>query len=133
MRALFTITAVLEAGTGIALAFAPSRLVFVLLGRAPDSPEGMIMARVLAAALCSLGAACWLARNDARTRAAMGLIAAMLFYNLAVVGLLSYARVAVGISGVGLLPAAIAHSALAVWCVIGLASQSSGEKTQKSD
>ena len=62
-----------------------------------------------------------------------GLVAAMLLYNIAVGGLLSYARVALGMSGVGLLPAVIAHSALAGWCVALLASQMPEEKTRTPD
>jgi hypothetical protein len=41
----------------------------------------------------------------------------MLLYNIAVVSLLCYARIGSGKSGVGLRPAVILHSALAVWCV----------------
>jgi hypothetical protein len=133
MKALFTITAVFEGITGIGLALVPSRLVVGLLGSPSDSPEAVIIARVLAAALVSLAVACWFAREDARSRAATGLAAAMLLYNIAVVGLLAYARVALGISGVGLLPAAITHSALAVWCVARLVTQAPGKKTWTMD
>ena len=51
-----------EAGTGVALAIAPSVIVLVLLGSALDSPAGLLIARVRGAALFSLGAACWLAQ-----------------------------------------------------------------------
>ena len=57
------------------------------------------------------------ARNDPQGRTAAGLIAAMLLYNIAVVSLVGYARIALGVTGVGSLPAAIVHSALLVWCV----------------
>jgi hypothetical protein len=114
---LLTITAALEAATSVALAVAPSSVVLVLLGSQLDSPASLVIARVLGAALFSLGAACWLARDGARVGAAVGLIAAVLFYNIAVDSLLAYARIGLGMSGVGLLPAVILHSALAVWCV----------------
>ena len=133
MKALLSITAAVETATGIALALAPSKLAMVLLGSPLGSPAGLIIGRVLGAALFSLGAACWFARNDAYPGAAVGMIAAMLLYNIAVVGLLSYARVALGMSGVGLLPAAITHSALTVWCVAGLSVRSPGETTRTSD
>jgi len=117
MKPLLTITAAVEAGTGVALAIAPSAVVLVLLGSPLDSPAGLVIGRVLGAALFSLGTACWLARDDAQSRTAAGLIAAMLLYNIAVVSLLGYTRIGLGLSGAGLLPAVILHSALAVWCV----------------
>jgi protein-S-isoprenylcysteine O-methyltransferase Ste14 len=128
MKALFTITAVFEAVTGIALAIAPSRLVLALLGSTPDSPQGIIIARVLAAALFSLGAACWFARAEPPGQAVTGLIAAMLVYNVSVISLFCYARFGQAISGPGLLPAVVAHSALAVWCVVCLGRQTSRGK-----
>ncbi len=133
MKPLLTITAVFEAATGIAVVLAPSRAALLLLGSPLDSPAAVVIARVLGAALFSLGTACWFARTEAPGRSSAGLIGAMLIYNVPVAVLLGYARVALGMSGVGLLPAAIAHSALAVWCVVGLANQSPGEKTQIVD
>jgi len=120
MKSLLTITAALETGTGVALAAAPTSVVLLLLGSPLDSPAGLVIGRVLGAALFSLGAACWLARDDAQGRTAAGLIAAVLLYNIAVVSLLGYARIGLGMSGAGLPPAVILHSALAVWCVVCL-------------
>jgi hypothetical protein len=117
MKPLLTITAVVETLTGIGLAASPRSVVLALLGSPLDSPAGVIIARVLGAALFALGAACWLARDDPGSRAAAGLIAAMLLYNIAAVSLLGYARIGLGMSGAGLLPAAMAHSALLVWCL----------------
>jgi len=116
MKSLLTITAALEAGTGVALLVAPSSVVLVLLGAPLDSPAGLVIGRILGAALVSLGGACWLARGDAQGRTAAGLIAAMLLYNIAAVVLLGHARIGLGMAG-GSLPAVILHSALAVWCV----------------
>jgi hypothetical protein len=122
VKPLLTITAALEAGTGIALAAAPSSVVLVLLGSPLDSPAGSVVARVLGAALFALGAACWVARDDASGPTAAGLITAMLLYHIAVVSLLGYARIGLGMPGVGLWPGVILHSALAVWCVACLRS-----------
>jgi hypothetical protein len=120
VKALLTTTAAIETGTGIALAVAPSSMVRVLLGSPLDSPAGLVIGRVLAAALFSLGAACWFARHEASGQMTVSLIAAMLLYNVATASLLSYALFGMGMSAVGLLPAIILHSALAVWCVYGL-------------
>lgn len=123
------ITAIFEAATGIAVMLAPSRAAFLLLGSPLDSPAALVIGRVLGIALFSLGAACWSTPIGSSGRSAAGLITAMLIYNVSVAVLFCYARFGQGLAGVGLLPAAIAHSALAVWCVVGLASQSPGEKT----
>ena len=120
MRPLLTITAVIEAGTGVALAIAPSAAVLLLLGSPLDSPASLVIGRILGAALFSLGVICWLARGDTRGRTAAGLIAALLLYNFAAASLLSYARIGLGMSGVGLWPGIILHSALAVGCVASL-------------
>jgi hypothetical protein len=116
VKSLLTISAALEAGTGVTLAVAPSSVALLLLGSPLDSPASGVIGRVLGAALFSLGAACWFAR-EAQGRATAGLIAAMLMYNIAVVSLLGYARIGSGMSGVGLLPAIILHAAMGVWCV----------------
>jgi hypothetical protein len=117
VKALLTITAAVEAATGVAFVVTPSSLVLMLVGSPLDLHAGVIIARVLGAALLSLAAACWLARRDVHSRAAAGVIAAMLLYNIAVASLLVAARFGSGMSGAGLQPAVILHSALAVWCV----------------
>jgi hypothetical protein len=116
VKTLLTITAALEAGTGVALVVAPSSVVLMLLGSPLDAPASLVIGRVLGAALFALGAACWGARHDPQGRTAAGLIAAMLLYNIAVVSLLGHARIGSGMSGVGWWPGVILHSALAVWC-----------------
>ncbi len=117
MKMLFKVTAILEGGIGIALTLAPSEVFLLLLGAPLESPGGPVVGRVLGASLMSLGAACWLARVDVRSRTDQGLVAAILLYNIAASLLLGYARMGLGLPGVGLWPAVILHSALAVWCV----------------
>ncbi len=119
MRAkpLFIVTAVVEVVTGVALAIAPSVPVALLLGSPLSTTVGITIGRVAGAALFSLGAACWLARNDEHSSAATGLIVSMLLYNSAAVALLGYAGTVSKLFGVGLWPGVVLHVALAAWCI----------------
>jgi hypothetical protein len=47
----------------------------------------------------------------------MGLIVSMLLYNTAVVALLGYAGMVLGLFGVGLWPGVLLHVALAAWYI----------------
>lgn len=61
-----------------------------------------------------------MARNDSQSRAATGLIVALLFYDAAVVVIFLLARLALGLAGIGLWPAVALHSGLGVWSFLGL-------------
>jgi hypothetical protein len=117
MKMLLIVTSWTEAATGVALLGLPSVVVSMLVGASLDSPAALVMARVGGAALLCIGAVCWLARNDRQSRAARGLLAALLLYNIAAVAILVHAGTGLGLSGIGLWPAVFFHAALAVWCV----------------
>ena len=134
MKKLFMVTAIIEITTGIALLAVPALLASILLGGDLSTSAGLVVARLAGAALLSLGVACWFGSRDARSRAAVGIVAAMLLYNLAAVAVLVYASVGLGLSGIGLWPAAVLHLALAVWCIAchrtRRMNQSTTERTQ---
>ena len=117
IRLLLIVTAGIEAATGLALLGLPSLVVSILLGGSLDTPAALVVARMTGAVLLALGVACWLARNDPQSRAASGLIAALLLYSIAAVAVLVYAGLGLGLSGIGLWPAVVLHVALAVWCI----------------
>ena len=127
MKTLLTITGVLEATLGLALVAWPSAPVAVILGSSLDTPAAVTISQVAGAALLALGVACWLASNDVQSRAASGLIAAMLLYNAAVVVLLTRAGIASGLVGIGLWPGVILHLAMGVWCVACLRVKSTSQ------
>lgn len=113
---LLVVTAAIEAAAGLALLLSPSAPILILLGSRIDTPTELVLGRVAGVALLSLGAACWLAHNDGKSRAGTGLIAAMLLYNTGATAILAYAGIGLRMFGFGLWPAVLLHLALVVWC-----------------
>jgi len=120
MKNLLTLTALIEFGTGLALVTLPSLLAILLFGSSLDTPTSIIIARVAGVALIVIGVACWLARNDAASNTAKGLVIAMIIYNLAIPILLVYAALGLQISGIGLWPVVLVHLAMLAWSIMRL-------------
>ena len=112
-KPLFIATAVIEVGAGLALIASPALAASILIGAPADSVVG----RVAGAALLALALACWRARQDPNSRAATGIVSAMLLYNVAAGAVLAYAAIGLRLSGIGLWPAVVLHGAIAVWCL----------------
>jgi len=115
MSRLLKFTAIIEAATGLGLIAVPAIVVRLLLG-AEISGASIPLGRVAGAALLALGVACWLARDDTQSRAARGLVVAMLMYNIVATAVLAFAGIGLGLHGVALWPAVVLHAAMAVWC-----------------
>ena len=120
MKNLFIITGIFESLTGIFLLISPSLPVSILFDSPVDTTTGLLVGRVAGAALLSLGVACWLARNDEKSRAATGIIIAMLLYNITALAVLIYAGLIVHRSGMGLWPAVAIHVLLIAGCIISI-------------
>jgi len=116
MKRFLTLTAIIEAATGLALIAVPAIIVRLLLGT-EISGASIPLGRVAGAALLALGVACWLARDDRQSRTARGLVVAMLMYNIVATAVLAFAGIGLGFRGVALWPAVVLHAAMAVWCV----------------
>ena len=114
-----TLTAIIEAATGLALIAMPTIVVRLLLG-AEISGASIPLGRVAGAALLALGVACWLARNDRQSRTARGLVVAMLVYNIVATAVLAFAGIGLGLHGVALWPAVVLHAVMAIWCIVCL-------------
>ena len=117
MKNLLILTAVIEAGAGLVFVVLPSAAVKLLFGSSLDAPAALMVGRLTGAALITLGVACWLACLDVNSRAATGLVAAMLLYNLAALAILASAAVSLGLVGVLLWLGVVLHSAMALWCL----------------
>lgn len=120
MKALYTVSTVIEWGAGLALLCCPSATVVFLAGAPLEAPQALTVARVGGAGLLALGLVCWLARDDTQSRAARGVLAAMLFYNFAAAAILAFAGVGFGLYGLALWPAVVLHVAMSAWCVVCL-------------
>jgi hypothetical protein len=120
VSALYAATAVIEIGAGLALLCLPSAAVNLLLGTRLEAPAALAVARVGGVALLTLGVAFWLARDDSQSRAAKGLVAAIVLYNLGVALILAVAGIRSLHAGIVLWPAVVLHAAMAVWCIVSL-------------
>jgi uncharacterized membrane protein len=120
MIALQTVAAIIEAGAGLALLGLPSLTASLLLGTPLESPVAVSLARVGGAAIVALAIVCWLARRDVYGPASQGVVVALLFYNLAVAGVLAFASFGLDLHGILLWPAVAFHIAMAAWCVATL-------------
>jgi hypothetical protein len=117
MKKLLIVTALIEAGAGVALVCCPSATVALLLGSPLDTPVAMTLGRVAGAALFAMGVACWLAYYDAQSCAARGLVSAMVLYNLGAVVILGTYGIRSQTVGIALWPAVVLHAVMAVWCI----------------
>jgi len=127
VKTLFIAKSAVEVLAGLALVSFPSVAVSLVLGAPLDAPAGTSIGRFAGGALLALGIACWFARNDSGSAAAAGLLAALLFYDVSVVGVLFYTRFGAGLSGIGLWPAVALHTAFGFWSLLCLEKENSNE------
>jgi hypothetical protein len=118
-----TVTAVVEAGTGLLLLMLPAGVFASLLGVREAGEEALLLGRVLGSALLAIGVACWLARRDQGGPAQHGVLVGVLIYDAAAAALLASASLILNMTGLLLWPAVVLHTALAVWCVCCLWGQ----------
>lgn len=131
---LLALSAVLEAGVGVALLARPSGVVWLLFGSplSPGAPESL--GRVTGAALLALGVACWLSRQSAPpTHAARDLVAAMTVYNLTATVILALGGMTSRPGGIALWPTVALHAAMGGWCVAALLGKTKRDMTEIHD
>jgi len=120
MKTLLITKSVVEVLAGLALLLVPSTVVSLALGVPLELPVGLVLARCVGVILLAVGIACWVERNHSESRGAIGLIVALLVYDVSVVVLLLLARLAEHLSGIALWPAVFLHSGLGAWSLFCL-------------
>ena len=120
--------AAIEMVTGLALIVSPPMLAWLLLGSLLDAPAAILIARIGGLALLSLGTACWFASRDENSPSAAGVMAAMVLYNCGATILLAYAGIGLGLSGLGLWPAVLVHTVLAVGSIAYVKSHAASKQ-----
>jgi hypothetical protein len=128
-KLFLSVTAFVEAATGLCLLALPAVLFAVLRGLDPSSGDAIFVGRLAGAALLAIGTASWMARADTRTPAHLGLLTGILVYNAAATLLLAYAGAVLKMVGVLLWPAVAIHAILAVWCFRSLQLERHGKIT----
>ena len=106
----------------MALLSVPSAAAKLLLGAPLDAADAFTIARLGGAGLLTLGVAFWLARGDSQSRAARGLVAAVVIYNLGAVIILGAAGLRSQSVGIALWPAVVLHAVMTAWCIASLLS-----------
>jgi hypothetical protein len=114
-KLLLLVTALAETAIGLCLFILPSIVLTILLGLQQATVDTLFVGRIAGAALLAIGVACWMARNDARTPAQLGLLTGILIYNAAASILLAYAGAVLKMVGVLLWPTVALHVILAIW------------------
>ena len=120
MRRLFIVTALFETATGVLLLLVPGVVFTFLFGWREIGPQTALIGRVAGAAVFGLSAASWLARDDAGSRAGIGVLTGLLVYNVVAVLLLVFAGAVLGMVGLLLWPAVLYHAALGAWSAVCL-------------
>ena len=133
MKNLLAASAALELGAGLGLVCCPSATVWLLVGSPLDAPAALTVARVGGAGLLSLGTACWLSRGDEQSRAARGLIAALMLYDVAAAVILAVARLADGLYGLAIWPAVVLHLLMALWCAACLRGRPPSDRQSSAE
>ncbi len=120
MKTLLITKSAVEVLAGLAVLLSPSTVLSLALGVHLELPLVFVLARFAGVVLFAVGIACWMLRNHSQSRGAIGLIVALLVYDLSVVTLLLFAHLAAHLSGIVLWPVVFLHSGLAAWSLLCL-------------
>ena len=111
LRRILAFSAIVEAGTGLALMFDPAVVADLLIG-ASVSGVGAVMGRCFGIGLVALGLACW--PGTQRAEGGSPALRAMLTYNALIALYLAYLGTVAAMRGPLLWPAVGAHAVVAL-------------------
>jgi len=126
VKALQITGASIGMGAGVALLAFPSYAADLLFEEKLESLVALGMARFSGAGLLALGIVCWLAHSEPRSSISRGLVFAMMFYYIAVAGVLAFASLDLTRHGSALWPTIILHAVMGAWCVATLFRNETG-------
>ena len=115
MRILLKSTSIIEALTGLAFMFIPNLVTNLLLGLPVNEVSGLILSMVAGAALLSIAIVCWFASENDN---AIDLVKGLMFYNIAVVGIVLYSAIHFYVYNTLFFAVAGFHFIYATWCLI---------------
>lgn len=121
MTGALRFSAIVEAGTGLALVLAPALVARLLLGAELNS-VAVVIARCFGVALIALALACWSSRQTGPTR--RWPLRGMFTYNALLASYLGYLGGTGEYAGPLLWPAVVLHSVVAVLLVVSWSRRS---------
>lgn len=122
LRLLLTLSGGLEILAGSAALIIPAPVVSLLFG-GPGDPISSVVARLFGAGVFALGLACLKARDDARSPAGLAVSLGITSYNVLAAVVLLWAAAGLGLGGLLLWGAGIAHAALGLLFVSALMTE----------
>lgn len=120
VKNLLRVTALAEGSMALAFLLLPSMPSQLLFGQTATTALAAILGHFVGAVLISLSLACWWAAGDASSKAASGVIKAVLFYDVVATVILVYAWFGLGAAGILLWVGVAVHVVLGLWCVIAI-------------
>jgi len=125
MNKLLTITALIEAGTGLLLVTIPSMICSLCLGSSLNTDVGVVVGRVAGVAIFALAIACWFARSEVQKDSAKGMVTALVVHNAGILAIFLYAGIGLGLLGIGYWIIVAVHTVMLVWCILNLLKKTS--------
>ena len=119
LRLLLTISGGLEALVGVLTLISPVTTVSLLLG-GPADRIASVSARLFGAGVFALGMACWKTRDDVGSPAGLAVCVGIASYNVLAAVVIIWAAAVLGLGGILLWGAGVAHAVLGAFFVTTL-------------
>jgi len=115
MKLLLKSTSIIEGLTGLALVLIPNVLTQLLLNIPINEVSGIIISMIAGSALIAIAIVCWLVSENNN---ALALVKGLMFYNIAVVGIVLYSSIHFSVNSPVFFAIAGFHFVYGTWCLI---------------